>query len=482
MKGAQEPMPFADVREFIKELEKKNEAVQIEKEVNWNLGAGAMLRYSIEAKLPAPFFKKVADYPSGYTIFGNMLANFRRIAIAMEIDPDIPPKELMEEYIRREKNPIKPILLDTGPCKENIDLGEEIDLFKFPIPLIHEGDGGRYIGTWSIVITKDIENGWVNWGMYRNMVHDKNTIAMHAGPYTHFGNMLSKYEDRGEAMKAAIVIGAGPISTMCAAAPIPYGISEADIAGGIRKQPIELVKCETTDLMVPATAEIVIEGEIRPGELKEEGPFGEFSGYIVSPRDLAPVFHVEAVTYRNNPILCVSCAGIPIYDEHAMGPIIQGAEYLEALRKRGLPVTGVNLLPECSNHLLVVATKTPYAMIAEEIAHVVWGTRGGRYIPYLIIVNDDVDPFDTTQVFHALATKCHPYRGIIKQEKAVGIPLFPWANRFERDHSIGARAYFDCTWPLEWDKSDIPKRVAFNDLYSKEIKEKALEIWQEYGY
>ncbi len=158
-------MPFADVREFIKELEKENEAAQIEKEVRWNLGVGAMLRYSIEAKLPAPFFKKVADYPSGYTIFGNMLSNFRRIAIAMDVDPDIPPKELMEEYIRREKNPLKPILVDKGPCKENIDAEEKVDLFKFPIPFLHEGDGGRYIGTWSIIITKDIESGWVNWGM-----------------------------------------------------------------------------------------------------------------------------------------------------------------------------------------------------------------------------------------------------------------------------------------------------------------------------
>jgi 4-hydroxy-3-polyprenylbenzoate decarboxylase len=475
-------MPFTDVREFISKLEKENEAVQIEKEVSWNLEAGAMLRYSIEAKLPAPFFKKITDYSTGYTVFGNMLSNFRRIAIAMDINPDIPPRELMGEYIKREKHPIKPILVDEGPCKENIDTGEKVDLFKFPIPLIHEGDGGRYIGTWDIVVTKDMDSGWVNWGMYRIMVHDKKTVAMHAGPYTHLGTMLSSYQDCGKAMKAAIVIGTEPISTMCAAAPIPHGISEADIAGGIRKQPIELVKCETLDLLVPATAEIVIEGEIRPGELREEGPFGEFSGYIVSPKSPAPVFHVEAVTHRNNPILCVSCAGVPVYDEHAMGPIIQGAEYLEALRKRGLPVTSVNMLPECSNHLLVISTKTPYAMIAEEIAHVVWGTRGGRYIPYLIIVNDDVDPFDTTQVFHALATKCHPYRGIIKQEKAVGIPLFPWANRYERDHGIGARAYFDCTWPLEWDKADIPRRVSFNDLYSDEMQKTTVKIWKEHGY
>jgi 4-hydroxy-3-polyprenylbenzoate decarboxylase len=475
-------MSFIDVRQFIGLLEKENEAVQIEKEVSWNLEVGAMLRYSIEAKLPAPLFKRVTDYPSGYAIFGNMLSNYRRIALAMGVDPDTSPKELMEEYIRREKHPIKPIRVDKGPCKENIDLGEKVDLFKFPLPLIHEGDGGRYIGTWNIVITQDMDSDWVNWGMYRVMALDKDKVTIHAGSYTHFGSMLSGCHERGQAMKAAIVIGAEPVSTMCAAAPIPYGISEPDIAGAIRGEPIELVKGETSDLLVPATAEIVIEGEIRPGETSMEGPFGEYTGYIVSPKAPAPVFHVDAVTYRDNPILCVSCAGVPVYDEHAMGPIIQGAEYLEALRKRGLPVVSVNLLPECSNLLLVVSTKTPYAMIAEEIAHVVWGTRGGRYVPYLVIVNEDVDPFNTTQVLHALASKCHPYRGIVKQEKAVGIPLFPWASRYERDHEIGARAYFDCTWPLEWDKSDVPRRVSFNDLYSSQLQKRTVKIWKEQGY
>jgi len=475
-------MPFSDVREFIAKLENEHECQRIEKEVDWNLEAGAMLRRSVEAGLPAPFFQKIKGYPDGYRLFGNTLANYRRIAIAMDVKPDISPKELMEEYLRRKKQPIKPVVVNKGPCKENIDAGDKVDVLKFPVPLVHEGDGGRYIGTWDVVITRDPDTGWVNWGMYRVMVHNKNTLAMHAGPYTHIGGMFSQCEAKGKPMEVAIAIGVEPVSTMCAAAPIPHGVSEVDIVGGIRGEPVELVKCETVDLLVPATAEIVIEGEMRPGEMMDEGPFGEYTGYIASPKAPAPVLHVNAVTYRNDPILCVSCAGVPIYDEHAMGPIIQGAEYLEALRARGLPVTSVCLLPECSCLLLVVAVKVPYAMITEEIAHVVWGTRGGRYIPYLVIVDDDVDPFNTTQVLHALASKCHPYRGIVKQEQAVGIPLFPWANRHERDYGLGARAYFDCTWPMDWEPSDVPRRVSFNELYSAEVQQKALDNWREYGY
>jgi 4-hydroxy-3-polyprenylbenzoate decarboxylase len=315
------------------------------------------------------------------------------------------------------------------------------------------------------------------------MVHNKNTLAMHAASYTDLGGMYSRsYEPKGKPMEVVLAIGVEPISTMAAAAPIPYGVSEVDIVGGIRGEPVELVKCETVDLFVPATAEIVIEGEIQPGERMDEGPFGEFTGYIASPKAPAPVLHVKAITHRNNPVLSTSCAGIPLYDEHTIGPVIKGAEYLEALRARGLPATGVCVVPETSGLLLVVAVKVPYARVAEEIAHVIWGSKAGHSLPYLIVVNDDVDPFNMTQVLHALATKCHPDRGIVKQEQATGISLYPWASQYERKHGLGSRAYFDCTWPLDWEPSEVPKRVSFAESYPLEIQKKALAEWQKYGY
>ncbi len=389
----------------------------------------------------------------------------------------------MEEYLKRKNHPISPVLVNNGPCKENIDVGAEVDLLKFPVPVLHADDGGRYIGTWHLVATKDLDSDWVNWGMYRLMLHDKNTLAMHAGPYTHLGGQYHRgYEPRDKIMDVAIAIGIEPISAMCAAAPVAHGVSEVDIGGGIRGEPIELIRCETVDLAVPATAELVIEGEIRPGERKDEGPFGEFTGYIASPKGPAPVLHVKAVTYRNEPILNVSCAGIPLYDEHAIDPITKGAGYLEALRTRGLPVTGVSILPETSGLLLVVAVKVPYARVAEDISHVVWGTRGGRSLPYLIVVNDDVNPFNRAQVLHALATKCHPNTGIVKLKQSTGIALSPWASRHERQHGLGARTYFDCTWPLDWDPEDVPKRVSFAESYPSEVQEKALAELRKCGY
>ncbi|MDP2856204.1 MAG: UbiD family decarboxylase, partial [bacterium] len=210
-------MPFRDIREFIAKLETEGEARRIEEEVDWNLEAGAMLRRSHEANLPAPFFQKVKDYPAGYRLFGGTLANDRRKAIAMEMPPDTPLKELAEEYLRRKDSIIKPVLVNDGPCKENVHVGNEVDLLEFPVPMIHEGDGGRYIGTWHITISRDPNSEWVNWGMYRHMLHDRNTVAIQSSPRKHLGGMFVRhYEPRKKVMEVAIAIGVEPVSSMCA--------------------------------------------------------------------------------------------------------------------------------------------------------------------------------------------------------------------------------------------------------------------------
>ncbi len=476
-------MPFKDIREFIARLEKEGEVQRIEEEVDWNLEAGAMLRRSTEQLLPAPFFQKVKDYPEGYRLFGATLAKYRRIAIAMDMAPDTPVKKLIEEYLKRKQSPIKPVLVNDGPCKENIHVGNEVDLLEFPVPMVHEGDGGRYIGTFHLTITKDLDSDWVNWGMYRHMLHNKNSIGIQlATPARHLWQMYTKsYEPKNKLMEVAIAIGVEPISAFCAQSTLPYGISEVDIAGGIRGEPVELIKCETIDLAVPATAEIVLEGEIRPGETMDEGPFGEYAGYVVSAREPKPVIHVKAVTHRNNPILTMTCPGLPVEDQSASA-LITGAEFLESLRARGLPVSGVHVPAETATFLAVVAIKPPFANVADEVAHVIWASGHGRGTPYIIVVEDDVDPFDMAQVIHAMATKCHPYRGITRLEHAAGTGALPFLNQHEKKYKMGARVYFDCTWPRDWEPSDVPKRVSFDTAYPPEIQQKALAKWHKYGY
>ena len=476
-------MPYKDVREFISRLEKEGEAIRIEEEVDWNLEAGAMLRRSGEAGLPAPFFQKVKGYPSGYRLFGGGMAKFRRMAIAMDLAPDTHPRELVEEYLRRKQGLIKPIIVHNGPCKENVYVGDDVDLLKLPVPMIHQGDGGRYIGTWHATISKDPDSDWVNWGMYRHMLHNKNTVAvLYTHPSKHLGRMYAKScESPDKPMPVAIAIGMEPISAMCATTTLPYGVSEVDIAGAIRGEPVELIKCETVDLNIPASAEIVIEGEMRANERMKEGAFGEYSGYMAGIAEPRPVIHVKAVTHRNNPILTMSCMGMPV-DDNSVLSLTTAAALLDTLRTAGLPVTSVSYPAETGFMLAVVAVRDHSPHVADDIAHSIWGSKGGQMLPEIIIVDDDVDPFNPAQVFHALVTRCHPINGIVRLGRTSGTALWPWASRYEQKSRIGARIYFDCTWPFDWDPSDIPKRMSFTEAYPSQVQQEALAKWSKYGY
>lgn len=473
-------MPFRDLREYIVKLEEAGELKRIKEVVDWNVEAGAISRRALEKGLPAPFFEKVKGCPEGYRLVNGLLANVRRVAIAMDMDPDTHVRELIEEYLRRKDKPIKPRLVKNGPCKENILVGKDVDLLKFPIPMVHHGDGGRYLGTWHITVSKEMKGDWVNWGMYRHMLHNKNSFGILA-PYPKHLALIK--DGWNEPMEVAVVIGTEPISTFCAGTPMPYRVSEVDVAGGLRGEPVELVKCETINLTVPATAEIVIEGEIRPNDEKEEGPFGEYTGYRSEQRRLRPVIRVKAITHRNNPIFTMSCMGIPVDDSAGMFAVAKSAAFLDELRAKGLPVTGAYLIPEGATHAIVVATKTPYYGIAGEIAHVVWGARHGQLTPVVIVVEDDVDIYNLGEVFHAMMTKCHPVRGINKVEHATAWPLIPWLSVYEREHRMGGRVYFDCTWPVDWKPQDKPQRMSFTnpEAYPPQVQQKALKIWQKYS-
>ena len=440
-----------------------------------------MTRRSSELGLPAPFFQKLKGYPQGYRLFGEALSTHRRIAIAMEMDANTSVKELIKEYSKRKQSPIKPILVKNGPCKENIRKGSDVNLLEFPVPLIHEGDGGRYIGTWHLTICKDLNSDWVNWGTYRHMLHDQNTIGLQAGPPTHLRRIMQGWEDKGKPMEIAIALGVEPISTLCAAAPIAYGVSELDIIGGIRREPMHLIKCETVDLEVPATAEIVIEGEVGHQETMEEGPFGEYTGFMGGHREPRPVIRVKAVTFRNNPILTMANEGTPVTATHATQSVTRSAECFDILRAQGVPVTGAYEFPEGCTLVVVVAIRAGLAR-ADDVAHAIWASRLGVSTPYVIVVEDDVDPFDLKQVLHAVVSKCHPWRGIVRLERTRGQALLPFLSRNEQKNLIGARAYFDCTWPADWDPNDIPIKCSFEKMYPLDIQQKALAKWRKYGH
>ncbi|MDY6864251.1 MAG: UbiD family decarboxylase, partial [Thermodesulfobacteriota bacterium] len=258
-------MPYRDFREYVTALEKEGEVQRIQQEVDWDMEAGAITRRSYEIKARAPFFQKIKDYPEGYRIFGAPLSSTKRIALTMEMDPDSSFMELSHEFRRRTRNPIKPIVVKDGPCKENIQTGDDINLFQFPAPMVHDGDGGRYICTWHVDVNQDPDSDWVNWGMYRKMIHNKNTMGGIMLPFQHMPYIFfNKYEAKGKPMEFATAIAPEPVVTFAGCTMFPAGVTEADMAGAIRKEPVELVKCETVDLYVPATSEIVFEGYVSP--------------------------------------------------------------------------------------------------------------------------------------------------------------------------------------------------------------------------
>jgi 4-hydroxy-3-polyprenylbenzoate decarboxylase len=476
-------MPFYDIREFIETLEKYGEVKKISKEVDWDLEAGAIMRRCCEEKLPAPFFLKIKDYEKGYTIFGNPLASFRRLAIALDMDPDASYSEILRKFDEGRKNVIKPNLVKDAPCKENIHIGDEVDLYEFPAPLIHHGDGGRYLCTWNINVTKDPDSNWINWGTYRAMIHTKDMMGGLVIPTQHIGIMYyQKYEPRNMPMPFAIAIGIEPVTALVATSGVPYGISETDIIGGIRGEPISVVKCETNDLMVPATSEIVIEGEMPPYERMEEGPFGEYTGYQAKSSVPRPIYHVKAITHRNNPILTASCMGTALDDCDVITNISFAADARTALIEAGFPIVDIYIPPEFCELVVVVSTKTPYAGIANQIAGCIWSCKSGRFLSKVIVVGEDVDIFDIREVLHAFSTIHHPVRGTQIINPSPVNPLAPYLSPSEKGIGYGANIVFDCTWPTDWKENEIPKKASFKNIYPKDIQDKVLEKWKSYGF
>jgi phenylphosphate carboxylase alpha subunit len=317
--------------------------------------------------------------------------------------------------------------------------------------------------------------------MYRCMVHNEEYMAILLVAGQDIGRMFVKYEAANEPMPIAVAIAPDPCSVMAGTASPGPGVNEADIAGSLAQEPIEVVRCETVDLEVPAHAEVVIEGHVLPGARVDEGPFGEFTGYRTSPRAPRPVIKVSAITYRNNPIIHMTNPGMPLTEDDILFSVTWSGDARAALAK--LPVVGVHIPPEAAGLLVVVSVRKLYEGIAEHVANAIWGSKVGYAIPYIIVTDEDVDPYNWNEVIHAMFTKLHPVRGIHVRQNTPGVPLFPYLNSYERKWGIGAKLLVDLTWPKDWDPFiDIPQKASFKDMYPAELQKKVLANWSAYGF
>lgn len=473
-------MAFKDNREFVKALAKTKDVLQIKEEIDWDLEASAITGYSCETNGPACFFEKLKHYRQGGRILGAPIATYRRLAIALGMRPDSSSADVFNAYEQRIAKPIKPVIVKNGPCKENKLLGDEVSLYKFPAPIVHDGDGGRYIGTWHCVVSQDPDSGWSNWGMYRLMVFNKNTITGYLQPFSHFGLTHTKYERAGKPMPISVAIGPDPLSALVAASAFRIGQSEADFSGALAMEPVELIKCETNDLLVPANAEIILEGEILHGIRLPEGPFGEFPGYRTQGWSLQPVFRVKAVTYRSNPIICLSPEGVGNSDSK-IGPSLAGSIAIKGrLKSHGIPVVNVNCPPEMGSLTAVVSVKKCDSRILSGIVSVIQGRRAA--MTKIIVVNEDIDVFNLNEIMHAFSTRLHPVRGVSSNPDSVGWTLVPYVSPEEREKGKVATGVYDCTWPSNWTKeSEIPLRMSFKTAYPEDIQKKVINSWKRYG-
>ncbi len=469
-----------DLRDYVDNLEKTGDLVKIKEEVDWDLEVGATVCLSGERGKPAPFFEKIKDYP-GCRMVGRVPYGRRRIAIALGLDPESPWPKIKKETEDRCKFPLKPILVKDGPCKENIFTGDKVDIFRLPAPMLADGDGARYMGTLCIVIIKDPDSDWINWGTYRMMVHDEK----HMGVYFHRQNQggvlfYDKFEPRNKAMPMAVIVGGDPLHHIAAAMPFGVGESEVDFAGALKKNPVELVKAETIDLPVPANAEIVLEGEVLPGVRLPEGPFMEWTRHQ-STFTSSPVFRLKAITHRNNPIITLG-VGPLTNDEVPMVTVEREMRARKFLLERGIPVTELHCPEPMRGATWVVAVKrTEEANIAQRVEHCLKALQSGLPV-WTVVVDEDVDVYNLTEVLHALVVRCHPGKGITINKNEVANRLLPYLSMEEKKYLKGASVLFDCTWPREWQKENIPIRGTFREAYPEDVKQRVLSNWKKFGY
>ena len=411
-------MPFADLRAWIRHLENSRELARVKVAVEKDHEVAAICRTVNDALGPGLLFENVVGY--GVSLACNLIGTRRRFAMALEMREET----LTEEWLTRTRGTyLEPKVISDGPCHEQVRLGNEVDLLaEFPVPIWNELDGGPYI-TLPIVITRDPDTGERNAAMYRMQVHGKNRLGILMAPYRHGEMHRMKALARGQRFPVAIAIGTDPAVALASLAPVPYGTDELALAGALRGEPIEVVRCVTSDLEAPATAEIVLEGEVLMDEQEEEGPYGEFTGYY-GPKVKRPVVEIKAITHRDQTIYHGLYNGRPPTEEHVIRGIPMEIQIVQQCPLPG--IKKVNLtLGGCANFNAVVSIEKRFEGAGKMMGLAILGTTVGRLLKNLVIVDGDIDPSDWVQVEWALATRMQPHRDVDVIKDLAGVLLDP---------------------------------------------------------
>lgn len=462
-------MLYKDLRGWIERADELGELRRVDG-ADWNLEIGALAEAAQGmADSPAVLFDKIQGYPQGRRVLtGIHNPTLKRQCLTNHLPLDYNRDQFIQAWKERLNRPrlIPPETVRGGPLLENVHEGKAIDLFSLPVPYWHEQDGGRYIGTADLVITRDPDEGWVNLGCYRVMAHDRDTLALYMSPGHHGNIHRQKYFDRNEPLPVAICFGPDPLLWLAAMMDLDWGASEYDWAGGIRGAPFEVIAGKHTGLPLPADGEVVIEGEVVPGGKIKEGPFGEFTGYYASGERAEPLLKVKRLMHRDDPILTGAPPIRPAAGADAT--LIRSAFIWDYLEKAGVPdVRGVACYQ--TRFFLAVSIRQRYPGHARQAALVASQCRAGALLTrYVVVVDDDVDIWDFNDVLWAMCTRADPAADIDIARRCWSNPLDPIIPRAER--GFNSRALIDACRPYEWMKDFPPVSGA-----SAELKERVLK-------
>ena len=490
-------MKYQDLRDFLSQLEKLGELKRVGVEVDPKLEMTEICDRVLRAGGPAILFEKPKG--SAIPVLGNLFGTPKRVALGMGQESVValrqvgellaylkepePPKGLRDAW---EKLPVlkqvlnmAPKLLSSAPCQEIVWEGKDVDLSRLPVQTCWPGDVAPLI-TWGLTVTRGPNKTRQNLGIYRQQVlvasPRPNKVIMrwlaHRGGALDFRDHCEK--NPGTPFPVAVVIGADPATILGAVTPVPDTLSEYQFAGLLRGAKTELVKCLGSDLQVPASAEIVLEGVINPGETATEGPYGDHTGYYNEQADF-PVFTIERMTMRRNPIYHSTYTGKPP-DEPAMLGVALNEVFVPLLQKQFPEITDFYLPPEgCSYRLAVVSMKKQYPGHAKRVMFGIWSfLRQFMYTKFIIVVDDDVNIREWKEVVWALTTRVDAARDTTIAENTP-IDYLDFASPVA---GLGSKMGIDATnkWPGETSR-EWGRPIVMAD----EVKQRVDALWQKLG-
>lgn len=469
-------MAYEDLREYLAVLERAGKLHRVRKTVDpgWEVAALARVVFQKipDKKRPALFFDQVKGF--SVPIVGGVLGASREIyALALETSVD----GIAEKWANAQSHPVRPEILSRGPCQENILQGGQVDVFKFPVPVWTVGhDPGQYL-TAPFIVSKDPETGIPNVGTYRVQLKEKNKLGCMVNFIQHLRRHVDMNNNLGRPTPVAIVMGTDPTVGLTSVSKLPYGVSEFAVAGGLRGEPLKLVKCVTSDLEVPATAEIVIEGEIPPNYLEHEGPFGEYTGYM-GPDGGAYVVNVKCITHRHNPILQVFFSQMPPSESSVIRGFGREAAIFKHLAEdHQLPVEDVRLKESGgSAAYLAISIKKEYPGQAQEAAWAAW-SLDPTFGKFTVVVDSDINIRDDFALDWALSFRVQPARDCYIIPDTPSVRLDPSTApadepQLTRRRQTASKLFIDATMKHTYPPLALPPR---------EHLEKVAATLEDYG-